>query len=119
MYAICGKLQVRSHRFTLEAGVAKHFFFVGWLFSLLGRAGQGSHGAHGDTSIDVECLVGDVSAGLIGASENRMGQKNGWEEAGWEEAGWGRRASGNVTADERRSSPKKKAPVMGAFFVKK
>ena len=114
MYAICGKLQVRSHRFTLEAGVAKHFFFVGWLFFLLGRAGQDAHGAHGDTSIDVECLVGDVSAGLIGASENRMGQKNGWEEAGW-----GRRASGNVTADERRSSPKKKAPVMGAFFVRK
>ena len=42
------------------------FFSVGWLFSLLGRAGQGAHGAHGDPFIDVECLAGDVSAGFTG-----------------------------------------------------
>ena len=42
------------------------FFSVGWLFSLLGREGQGAHGAHGDPSIDVECLAGDVSAGFTG-----------------------------------------------------
>ena len=69
MYAICGKLQVGSHTFTLEAAVAKHFFSVRWLFSLLGRAGEGSHGAHGDPPIDVECLAGDVSAGLTGEED--------------------------------------------------
>ena len=39
MYAICSGLQVVTHTFTLEGAVAKHFFSVGWLFSLLGRAG--------------------------------------------------------------------------------
>ena len=69
MYAICGGLQVGTHTFTLEGAVAKHFFFVRWLFSLLGQAGQGAQGAYGAHSIDVECLAGDVSAGLAGEED--------------------------------------------------
>jgi hypothetical protein len=86
-----------SHIYAGRGG-GEALFFRGVVFSLLGGGGWG---AHGDLSIDVECLAGDLSAGLTDASKTGWGRKNGCEAAGWERRGSGdvlpRRSGGSAT----------------------
>ena len=94
------------------------FFSVGWLFSLLGRAGQGAHGAHGDPFIDVECLAGDVSAGFHWRGKT-SGPLKAWRAAAadWMLA-WSRtsRASGDVLPRRNEVQLKKKGTRDGCLF---